>query len=174
MSNNFLIREAKKEEYKRVGEIMVKAYASLSGFLSIEESPEYYNKLANVGDIISSKSIKLFVASTSNNEIGGAVVYFGDMKYYGSGGMAPKVHNAAGFRFLAVDEKYRGHSLGRLLSEHCLQKAQKEGANELIIHTTEAMKLAWGMYERIGFKRSEDLDFSKGNLKVYGFRFPFV
>ena len=29
----------------------------------------------------------------------------------------------------------------------------------MIIHTTMAMQTAWKMYEQIGFKRSEDLDF---------------
>jgi hypothetical protein len=34
-----------------------------------------------------------------------------------------------------------------------------------------AMQPAWKMYEQIGFKRSEDLDFMQGQLKVFGFRF---
>ena len=29
----------------------------------------------------------------------------------------------------------------------------------MVIHTTKSMKLAWGMYERLGFKRAKDLDF---------------
>ena len=41
----------------------------------------------------------------------------------------------------------------------------------MIIHTTNAMKNAWAMYEKIGFKRSEDLDFMQGNLEVFGFRY---
>jgi hypothetical protein len=40
----------------------------------------------------------------------------------------------------------------------------------MIIHTTMAMQTAWRMYESMGFKRSEDLDFMQGDLPVYGFR----
>ncbi len=40
----------------------------------------------------------------------------------------------------------------------------------MIIHTTMAMQTAWKMYETIGFKRSEDLDFMQEELPVYGFR----
>jgi hypothetical protein len=40
----------------------------------------------------------------------------------------------------------------------------------LIIHSTMAMQTAWKMYERLGFKRSEDLDFMQGELPVFGFR----
>jgi len=34
----------------------------------------------------------------------------------------------------------------------------------------KSMQIAWNMYESIGFKRSEDLDFMEGELHVYGFR----
>jgi hypothetical protein len=39
-----------------------------------------------------------------------------------------------------------------------------------IAHTTMAMQTAWKMYENLGFKRSEDLDFRQGELSVFGFR----
>jgi hypothetical protein len=32
------------------------------------------------------------------------------------------------------------------------------------------MQIAWGLYERLGFVRSKDLDFSQQGLPVYGFR----
>jgi hypothetical protein len=34
----------------------------------------------------------------------------------------------------------------------------------------KAMQTAWNMYENLGFKRSEDLDFMQGELPVFGFR----
>jgi hypothetical protein len=33
------------------------------------------------------------------------------------------------------------------------------------------MKIAWSMYETLGFERSEDLDFKQAELQVFGFRF---
>jgi hypothetical protein len=33
-----------------------------------------------------------------------------------------------------------------------------------------AMQTAWKMYENLGFKRSDDLDFTQGELPVFGFR----
>lgn len=35
---------------------------------------------------------------------------------------------------------------------------------------TKAMQSAWSMYGKLGFVRSEDLDFSQQDLAVYGFR----
>lgn len=36
------------------------------------------------------------------------------------------------------------------------------------------MRLAWGLYERLGFQRSEDLDFAQQGLPVFGFRCRLV
>ena len=33
-----------------------------------------------------------------------------------------------------------------------------------------AMKIAWGMYEGMGFERAPDLDFMPEQLPVFGFR----
>jgi GNAT superfamily N-acetyltransferase len=92
------------------------------------------------------------------------------MMYYGSGGTATLEINAAGFRLLAVDPVARGQGIGRLLTEECIKKAREKKLNQVIIHTTKAMQLAWSMYENMGFKRSEDLDFMQEQLPVFGFR----
>ena len=44
------------------------------------------------------------------------------------------------------------------------------GKSQVILHTTGAMGTAWARYERLGFVRSEDLDFMQRHLEVYGFR----
>ncbi len=168
--NEYIIREAKSKEFHEIGKLLVRVYAQLPDFPNEIDQPDYYKTLANVGDFTQSPGVKLLVASTAKNKIGGAVLYFGNMKYYGSGGSAPKQKNTAGFRLLAVDHDARGHGLGKRLSERCIEIARKENQGQMIIHTTGAMQLAWRMYERMGFKRSEDLDFMQGELKVFGFR----
>jgi GNAT superfamily N-acetyltransferase len=98
------------------------------------------------------------------------VVYFGDMKSYGSGGSATLEKNASGFRLLAVDPVTRGQGIGKLLAMECIRRAKEKKLSQVIIHTTMAMTTAWRMYENMGFKRSEDLDFMQGDLPVFGFR----
>ena len=126
--------------------------------------------LANVGEIIKKPETEMLVAVSSDNEIAGSVVYFGDMKYYGSGGIATSVQNASGFRLLAVDSSFRGQGIGKLLTKECIRKAKEKKVSQVIIHTTMAMQTAWKMYEGLGFIRSEDLDFMQGELPVFGFR----
>ncbi|MGH1366191.1 MAG: GNAT family N-acetyltransferase [Calditrichia bacterium] len=169
-SNKYTLRDALPGEFPEIGKLMVRVYSVLEGFPTPEEQPAYYKLLANIGSLTNSPQTRLLVAVTPSGKIGGAVVYFGDMQYYGSGGTATSEKNAAGFRLLAVDPAARGNGLGKLLTNACIQTAKSAGLNQMVIHSTEAMKIAWGMYERIGFIRSEDLDFMQGELEVFGFR----
>ena len=92
------------------------------------------------------------------------------MQYYGSGGTATQEKEASGFRLLAVDPSARGKGIGKLLTNECIRKANDKKQAQVVIHTTKAMQTAWKMYEYLGFKRSEDLDFMQGELPVFGFR----
>ncbi len=167
----FSVRDAREEEFETVGKLMVHAYSTLEGFLKVEEHPNYYNTLANIGELTKKPATELLVAISESGHIGGAVVLFSDMVQYGSGGTATQEKNSAGFRFLAVDNAMRGTGVGKLLTNECINRAKQRGLKQVIIHTTMAMMNAWKMYEKIGFKRSEDLDFRQGELQVFGFRY---
>ncbi|MBC8321286.1 MAG: GNAT family N-acetyltransferase [Bacteroidetes bacterium] len=166
----YIIREATPDEFRETGELMVNVYSQLDGFPTKSDQPDYYSMLADIGRLTENPKTKLLIAVSSNGKISGSVVFIGDMKYYGSGGTAPLEKNASGFRLLAVTLEERGSSLGKLLSEACIQLAQEEKQSQLIIHTTKAMQTAWNMYENMGFKRAKDLDFLQGELPVFGFR----
>jgi GNAT superfamily N-acetyltransferase len=169
-NSEYHIREAQPNEFDEVGTLMVNVYSQLDGFPKKEDQPNYYKTLANVGQFTVKPKVKLLVAISPTKTIDGAVVYFGDMQYYGSGGSAPNEKNAAGFRLLAVSHNARGRGIGKLLTNYCIQLAKKEKQEQLIIHSTKSMKIAWGMYEKLGFKRSEELDFMQSDLQVFGFR----
>ena len=126
--------------------------------------------LANIGDWCQKPCTELLIALSPDGKVGGAVVYFSDMQYYGSGGTATSEKNAAGFRLLAVDPELRGQGLGKQLTLACIEKAREAGLGQVIIHSTKFMETAWKMYERMGFKHSEDLDFMQEELPVFGFR----
>ncbi len=164
------IRNAKANEFEEIGKLMVLVYSQLEGFPKESEQPNYYKMLANIGDLTTNPDTELLVAVTSDDKIVGGVVYFGDMQYYGSGGIATKEKNTSGFRLLAVNPMNREQGIGKLLIKYCIEKAKEKKQQQLIIHSTMAMQTAWKMYERLGFKRSEDLDFMQAELPVFGFR----
>jgi GNAT superfamily N-acetyltransferase len=167
---SYTVRNARLSEFEDIGKLMVQVYSQLDGFPKESEQPNYYKMLANVGELTNKPETEILAAVSSDGTIAGAVVYFSDMKYYGSGGTATKEQNASGFRLLAVDPLTRGQGVGKLLATECIRKAKDKKHSQVIIHTTMAMQTAWKMYENLGFKRSEDLDFMQGELPVFGFR----
>lgn len=126
--------------------------------------------LANIGDFTAKPGTELLVAVSSENTITDGVVYFSDMQYYGSGGIATQEQNASGFRLLAVDFSVRGFGIGKLLTYECIKKSKDKEHDQVIIHSTKAMQTACKIYENLGFKRSEDLNFMQGELPVFGSR----
>lgn len=166
----YKVRNAKPGEFEEIGKLMVQVYSQLEGFPKESEQPSYYKMLANIGELTSKPETELLVAVSDDGKIAGGVVYFSDMKYYGSGGTATQEQNASGFRLLAVDPSIRGQGIGKLLTTECIRKAKDKKLSQVVIHTTMAMQTAWKMYENLGFKRSEDLDFMQEKLPVFGFR----
>ena len=170
MTRNLYIREIRSDEFARLGDLMVDVYSGLAGFPTPNEQPRYYEMLANIGRFTEKKDAKVLVAISANDELVGGIVYFGDMSEYGSGGIATTVSNASGIRLLGVSAKARGMGVGRALARACIQLAKDKGHSHVVLHTTQAMQVAWSLYEKLGFERSKDLDFAQEGLPVFGFR----
>jgi GNAT superfamily N-acetyltransferase len=166
----FRIRDIRPHEHAALGQLMVRVYSSLEGFPTPLEQPSHYELLANIGQFAERAAVRVLVAVTAQDELAGGVVYFADMAQYGSGGIASAVQDASGIRLLGVDPRFRGSGAGKTLAEACIQLARDAGHAEVILHTTAAMRVAWSMYERLGFVRAEDLDFLQEGFPVYGFR----
>lgn len=164
------IRDLQPSEHDALGRLMVDVYSSLEGFPTPAEQPRYYEMLANIGQFTQKPHTRVLVALTPEGELVGGVVYFGDMAHYGGGGIASSVRNASGIRLLGVDPRFRSSGAGRALTSACVQLARDAGHSQVILHSTQAMRIAWGLYERMGFTRSEDLDFVQEGFPVYGFR----
>lgn len=165
-----LIRDLRPSEFDALGQLMVGVYSSLENFPTPAEQPRYYELLANVGRFTEKPDTRVLVAVSDDEELIGGVVYFGDMEHYGSGGIASTVRDASGIRLLAVDPRFRKSGAGKALTNACIQLARERGHLQVILHTTQAMQVAWRMYETLGFRRSEDLDFVQEGFPVYGFR----
>ena len=172
-AQNYTVRNAHPAEFEEIGKLMVQVYSGLDGFPKPHEQPNYYNMLANIGELTKKPHTELLVALAPDTKIAGGVVYFSDMQQYGSGGTATHEKNAAGFRLLAVSPHARGQGIGKLLTNACIQKTKDKKIPEMVIHTTMAMQTAWAMYEALGFKRAHDLDFMQEQLPVFGFRLIF-
>jgi ribosomal protein S18 acetylase RimI-like enzyme len=170
VTKNLDIREVEPGEYKLLGELAVEVYSNIEGFPAPAELPDYYEMLTNIGNLNEEKDFKVLVAETAGKEIAGGIVYCGNMARYGAPGTATQEKHASGIRLLCVDPEFRGSGVGRALTDACISLARSNRHRQVILHTTQAMQIAWGLYQKMGFERSSDLDFTEDDLRVYGFR----
>jgi ribosomal protein S18 acetylase RimI-like enzyme len=100
---------------------------------------ENMSSLAEVGEII--------VAET-----GGQIV--GAVAYVGSGALKSEFFRPEWpiMRMLVVSPASRGRGIGRALAEECLRRAKRDGASVFALHTSELMRVALPMYQRMGFR----------------------
>lgn len=169
MAPQLSIRDLRQDESAALGRLMVEAYSGLEGFPTPDEQPRYYAMLADIGRFARKRDTRVLVALSADGDLVGGVVYFGDMAEYGSGGIATTIANASGIRLLGIDPAFRGIGAGKALTRACIDLARDRGHVQVILHTTQAMRVAWGLYESLGFKRSVDLDFLQDGLPVFGF-----
>jgi predicted N-acetyltransferase YhbS len=74
-------------------------------------------------------------------------------------------------RLLAVAPGARGRGVGGALMRECIARTRASGAAALSLHTTDLMRVAKAMYERLGFVRAPELDFRPApGVVIQGFR----
>jgi ribosomal protein S18 acetylase RimI-like enzyme len=74
-------------------------------------------------------------------------------------------------RLLAVVPHARRLGIGPALMQECVRRARESGATQLTLHTTDLMRAAKRLYERMGFQAAPELDFHPGpGLTVKGYR----
>jgi GNAT superfamily N-acetyltransferase len=61
-------------------------------------------------------------------------------------------------RLLAVAPAARGQGVGAALMSECVARGRRAGATALTLHTTDVMRAAMRLYERLGFHRASELD----------------
>lgn len=164
------VRVARPEEYAAVGELTARAYATDG-----HGSPAYAERLrdaagrAAAGELLvaaESLGTAPVVAAGSGEQLLGTVALFPAGAEYaqlaGPGEME--------IRMLAVDPTGRGRGLGVALAAACVRRAQDAGATGVRLSTEPSMTAAHRIYERLGFRRTPDRDWSPvpgGTLLTY-------
>jgi GNAT superfamily N-acetyltransferase len=149
----FLIRPVRPEEYKALGELTVAAYHALPGEMNHQDS--YDRRLRDVATR-ARVSCVLVAVGPADEVLGGVTYVRGPDDPYSE----ELREGEAGMRMLAVDPARQRHGLGRALTQACLDRARAAGRQRLVLHTGSWMPDAVRLYERMGFVRRLDLDFT--------------
>jgi ribosomal protein S18 acetylase RimI-like enzyme len=154
------VRAAAPAEYAEIGELTIRAYATLvDPLVGGPADPAYQHELRDVAG--RAETCLVLVAADRRNRILGAVTY---VPGPGTPWSESEHEGEAGFRTLAVDPAARGRGAGRALATSCVERAREAGRHGLAIYTRPSMTLAHGLYESLGFvrDRSRDWEFEPG------------
>lgn len=147
------IRPVRPDEYAPLGELTYAAYAAIiPGVLD----NGYGDELRDVGGRVALGATVLAAVDDDGTLLGG-VTYVGDP----SSPLAEhSIEDAASIRMLAVAIDHQGRGVGEALSRACLDLARRDGRSEIVLHSTRWMTTAHRLYERLGFRRDESLDWA--------------
>jgi ribosomal protein S18 acetylase RimI-like enzyme len=143
------VQPARPDEFDRIAELTVRVYVE-GGLASDGYTPE----LADVAGR-STRSELLVVRDEDDRVVGSvALVLSGDF------GEVTTSDEEAAFRMLVVDPAARGRGIGELLVTTCLDLARAAGKRRMILSTGPEMTAAHRLYERLGFRRLPERDWS--------------
>jgi ribosomal protein S18 acetylase RimI-like enzyme len=142
------VRPAREDDLDAVSMLTVEAYTQ-DGYISADY--DYINVLANARARYADGG--LWVA-----ELADAIV--GTVKFapYGSAYAEISKPGEAEFRMLGVSSAARRHGVGMALVQQCTDLAYQMGSPVLRLCTQPERVAAIALYERLGFVRTEDLD----------------
>ena len=153
------------DEHRAVGELVVEAYEAIDPY----GLDGYAKELRDVAG--RAATAEVLVAADDDGTLLGAVTYVPGPD---SSSAEFTEADAAGIRMLAVAEKAQGRGIGRALVTACLDRARAAGRAQVLLHTTDWMTTAHGLYGRLGFERDPSMDWPaperEGAFWLRGFR----
>lgn len=154
----FDIRLAVPDEYDAVGELTVDAYTH-DDFVR----GEYAMTLRAAAD--RAAKAELWVAADSSGLLG-TVTYCPVGSVYREIGQ----DDEGEFRMLGVAGRARGLGIGTALTRHCIDRSREHGLSRIVMSSAQYMTAAHRIYERLGFVRLPERDWSPiPGLELYAF-----
>jgi ribosomal protein S18 acetylase RimI-like enzyme len=143
------VEPAGPDDFAAIASVTVAAY--LGEDLASEG---YATQLADVAGR-AGRSELLVVRDAAGRVVGSvALVLEGDF------GEITESDDEASFRMLVVDPTVRGRGVGELLVRTCLDRARAAGKRRMVLSTDPRMASAHRLYERLGFRRLPERDWS--------------
>ena len=143
------VEPARPEDYPRIAELTVGVY--IDGGLA---TPDYAADLADVAGRAAVSD--LLVVRDAGGRVVGSVALVLD----GAFGNVIESDDEAAFRMLVVDPAAQGQGIGELLVTTCLERARAAGKRRMVLSTDPLMTTAHRLYQRLGFTRLPERDWT--------------
>ena len=154
------IREAIPEEHAEAGRVTAEAYREFVG-PGDEDWERYLQRIADVADRADRTTI--LVAVEDGRVLGSLTLELDErVRDEGEEGQRPLEPDEAHIRMLGVDPAARARGVARALMAGSEARARAAGKTVMTLNTTQRMRAAQAMYERLGYERAEDIVFPDG------------
>jgi ribosomal protein S18 acetylase RimI-like enzyme len=150
-----LIRQATPDEMAVVGEIRVAAYVA-GGSMSADSG--YASTLRELG--ADGKDLVLVAVMPESGGLSERVIGTIMLQLWPNTGQVVKGAHEAEVRALAVRPDAHGSGVGAELLRRLMELATEAGIRQLVLCTLPEMKAAHRLYERAGFRRRPERDWS--------------
>lgn len=134
------IRDLRKEDNPLLAKIVKD---TLAEFGANHPNTVYYDPTINtLFEVFQTPGSKYFLAEIDGEMVGGGGIY-------PTNGLD---HDTCELVKMYLLPKARGHGLGRILIEKCIEAAREIGYKKIYLETMPELKQALNVYERFGFK----------------------
>lgn len=161
-----IVREAVEADKASIRSVLLEAYSQYETELA-DRWPDYRDSILASVDQDGPK-VRV-VAERNGRIVGSALLFDSSAAAYGRPELSiegPIV------RLLGVARAARGQGVATAIIRECVRISRKWGSDTLHLHTSDVMAAAVKLYERLGFERAPDKEFSNGQhwVKCYRLR----
>jgi GNAT superfamily N-acetyltransferase len=149
-----VIRDARDDERDALRDVVLSAYAEYAARMPEPLWTGYRRQLLTT--LASDGPVERIVAAREAAIIGSVLLFPPATDAYGRAGLPAEDPEV---RLLAVLPNARGQNIGAALMHECARRARRAGAAGLGLHTTDIMRPAVRLYERLGYVRAPERDF---------------
>lgn len=160
-TSDICIRDARAEDRQQIEAHLLEAYQEYEQYLSAARWEKYKEEIKH--SVASKNTIAFIVAEWDEEIVGSAQLFSSSKAAYARPELG--IHTPI-IRFLAVSPQARGYGVAAQLVVESINRTREWGATSLHLHTTDMMAAAIKLYERLGFTRAIDKDFSNGETIV--------
>ncbi|WP_400079081.1 GNAT family N-acetyltransferase [Winogradskyella sp. R77965] len=155
-------RKANLSDFNKLKSLGIESYSEFSSVLT----PKNWKKMnsflksdANLLQLIEQSTV--FVCEKESDIIG--MIYL-----VPSGNPTEIFHkNWSYIRFLGVNTNFRGHGIGKKLTDLSLKYAKETNEKHIALHTSEFMDSARTIYQKIGFRKTKEIQYLGKRYWIY-------
>ena len=149
---DLVIREARPEELADAGDVVVRAYRALW-------NDPHHDYLEHIRDAAGrARHCPILVAvDPEDGSVLGCVTY---VPGHGNPFAELARETEAEFRMLGVAPEAQGRGVGEALVRACIARARAAHRSRMVLSTSSAMRSARRLYERLGFRRVPERDWT--------------